>query len=79
MADGHAAQDVGAERGPVGRVVGHQLPGPLPLPHDGHFGLFGMRERVQKLGAQLQIQSHLGEGTRIEVIAPLQSHALAIT
>ncbi|MGV3533387.1 MAG: histidine kinase, partial [Chthoniobacteraceae bacterium] len=51
----------------------------LPLPHDGHFGLFGMRERVQKLGAQLQIQSHFGEGTRIEVVAPLQTPALAIT
>ncbi|MGV3533191.1 MAG: sensor histidine kinase, partial [Chthoniobacteraceae bacterium] len=51
----------------------------LPLPHDGHFGLFGMRERVQKLGAHLQIQSVHGGGTRIEVVAPLQSPALAST
>lgn len=33
----------------------------------GHFGLSGMRERAEKLGGQLRIESHPGRGTRISV------------
>jgi signal transduction histidine kinase len=38
----------------------------------GHFGLLGIRERVDKLGGILQIDSRPGEGTRLAVTAPLR-------
>jgi signal transduction histidine kinase/streptogramin lyase len=38
---------------------------------DGHFGLIGMRERAERLGGELKLASHPGEGTQVEVIAPL--------
>ena len=38
----------------------------------GHFGLLGIRERVDKLGGNLQIDSQPGEGTRLAVTAPLR-------
>ena len=31
----------------------------------GHFGLSGMRERAEKLGGQLRIESRPGHGTRV--------------
>ena len=34
---------------------------------DGHFGLPGMRERAQKVGAHLDVWSRPGAGTEIEV------------
>ena len=34
---------------------------------DGHFGLRGMRERADHIGAQLFVKSAPGEGTQIEV------------
>ncbi|MGB1249983.1 MAG: sensor histidine kinase [Candidatus Promineifilaceae bacterium] len=37
----------------------------------GHFGLIGMRERAQLLGASYQIESPVGEGTLITVCVPL--------
>ena len=30
----------------------------------GHFGLIGMRERAERLGGELKLASHPGEGTR---------------
>jgi len=36
----------------------------------GHFGLLGMRERVQKLGGRLRLDSHPGRGAVVEVEAP---------
>ncbi len=36
----------------------------------GHWGLSGMRERAQTIGAQLKIWSHSGAGTEIELIVP---------
>lgn len=39
---------------------------------EGHFGLIGMRERAQLLGASYQMQSTMGEGTTIVVIVPLR-------
>jgi len=33
----------------------------------GHFGLPGMRERAQKVGAQLDVWSGTGSGTEVEV------------
>jgi signal transduction histidine kinase len=43
----------------------------LPPPSSGHFGLFGMRERAEKLGGDLVIQSRPGEGTEILLRVPL--------
>ena len=37
------------------------------------FGLLGMRERANTLGAQLSIQSRLGQGTRISLTIPLDN------
>lgn len=37
----------------------------------GHFGLIGMRERAERLGGELNLASHPGEGTEVEVTAPL--------
>jgi signal transduction histidine kinase len=39
--------------------------------HEG-FGLQGMRERAQRIGAQLVVASRLGGGSRIETVLPLR-------
>jgi signal transduction histidine kinase len=41
-----------------------------PTRHGG-LGLYGMRERVELIGGRLEIQSAPGEGTRVEVSAPV--------
>ena len=38
-----------------------------PRQTDGHFGLDGVAERIRRFNGQLQIDSHLGQGTRIVV------------
>jgi signal transduction histidine kinase len=38
----------------------------------GHFGLVGMRERAQAIGARLELHSRAGEGTQVDVIVPLR-------
>jgi len=37
----------------------------------GHFGLLGMRERAERLGGELHLESHPGQGTEVEVKVPL--------
>ena len=37
----------------------------------GHFGIIGMRERAERLGGELRLQSRPGEGTEVEVTVPL--------
>jgi signal transduction histidine kinase len=37
----------------------------------GHFGLIGMRERAERLGGELRLESHPGEGTQLDVTVPL--------
>ena len=37
----------------------------------GHFGLIGMRERAERLGGEMHLSSHPGEGTKVEVTVPL--------
>jgi signal transduction histidine kinase len=37
----------------------------------GHFGLLGMRERAERLGGALNLHSHPGDGTQVEVTVPL--------
>jgi two-component system, NarL family, sensor kinase len=39
------------------------------------YGLIGMSERVRLLGGQLHLESTPGEGTRVEVVIPLDSHS----
>jgi signal transduction histidine kinase len=42
----------------------------LDTGRDGHWGLPGMRERAQELGAQLDMWSQLGAGTEVELRIP---------
>jgi signal transduction histidine kinase/ligand-binding sensor domain-containing protein len=37
----------------------------------GHFGLVGMRERAQRLGAELELQSDAERGTRVSLAVPV--------
>jgi signal transduction histidine kinase len=37
----------------------------------GHFGLIGMRERAERLGGELHLQTSPGAGTQVEVTVPL--------
>ena len=39
----------------------------------GHFGLMGMRERLQLLQGKFMIKSHPGQGTKVMITAPLKS------
>jgi signal transduction histidine kinase len=39
-------------------------------PPEGHFGLRGIRERVDALGGQLHVRSGIGEGTELTVQVP---------
>jgi signal transduction histidine kinase len=41
------------------------------LSDQGHFGLIGMRERAELIGARLTIHCSPGEGTTVELILPL--------
>ncbi len=41
-----------------------------PGPHEGHFGLTGMRERVARLSGRFSIESRPGAGTTITVFVP---------
>ncbi len=38
---------------------------------EGHFGLIGMRERAERVGGELKLQSSPGKGTQLEVTVPL--------
>ena len=44
--------------------------GPMDIPDGRRFGLQGIRERVDKLGGALQIDSEPGAGTRLAVTVP---------
>jgi signal transduction histidine kinase len=48
--------------------IGFQMPRqPTDLAPSGHFGLLGMRERADLIGARLEVHSQPGRGTRISV------------
>lgn len=48
--------------------VGFQVPAsPTDFAPSGHFGLLGMRERADLIGARLEVQSAAGRGTRLSV------------
>lgn len=36
----------------------------------GHWGLIGMRERAERIGATLSLRSRLGSGTEIDLVVP---------
>jgi signal transduction histidine kinase len=46
--------------------------GASPAPQ-GHFGLQGMRERMERLGGSLTIESHPGDGTTVTATVPTHS------
>jgi signal transduction histidine kinase len=43
---------------------------PEDLASAGHFGLVGMHERAQIIGARLSLESAPGQGTRVEILLP---------
>ncbi|MEM9643928.1 MAG: sensor histidine kinase [Planctomycetota bacterium] len=43
-----------------------------PRSHDGHFGIEGMSQRVERLGGKFEIESVVGEGTSICLEVPLR-------
>ena len=54
--------------------VGFRVPkSPTDFAPSGHFGLLGMRERADLIGARLDVQSEAGRGTRLSVRVPSPS------
>jgi signal transduction histidine kinase len=41
------------------------------LSRTGHFGLIGMQERAQFIGASLEVRSSPGRGTRVTLRLPI--------
>jgi len=39
---------------------------------DGHWGLSGMRETAERIGAKLRLQSRQGEGAEVELTVPAE-------
>jgi ligand-binding sensor domain-containing protein/signal transduction histidine kinase len=44
---------------------------PASSPANGHYGIIGMRERIEHLGGKFFLRSGPGEGTHLEVAVPL--------
>ena len=42
-------------------------PSSVPGPEEGHFGLLGIRERIEYFDGELKIESSIGDGTKIQV------------
>ena len=49
-------------------------PGSQLGPDQGHFGLSGMRERVERLGGTLSIDSQPGSGTTVHAVVPTRDY-----
>ena len=49
-------------------------PGMQLGPDQGHFGLSGMRERIDRLGGTVSIDSRPGGGTTVRVVVPLREY-----
>ena len=43
---------------------------PAAVPSDGHYGLQGLRERVNRLGGRVEIRTTVKQGTRLSVSVP---------
>jgi signal transduction histidine kinase len=46
-------------------------PASAGLAAEGHFGILGMRERMEQIGGSLEVTSALGVGTTVAVRLPL--------
>jgi len=54
--------------------IGFNMPkSPTDFAPNGHFGLLGMSERADLIGARLEVQSEAGNGTRLIVHMPFSS------
>ena len=54
--------------------IGFNVPkSPTDFASSGHFGLLGIRERADLIGAKLEVQSEAGNGTRLLVHLPFSS------
>ena len=49
-------------------------PGSQLGPDQGHFGLSGMRERIERLGGALSIASQPGAGTTVRAVVPMKDY-----
>ncbi|HLO14975.1 MAG TPA: ATP-binding protein, partial [Anaerolineales bacterium] len=48
--------------------IGFAVPkSPTDFAPSGHFGLLGIRERADLIGARLELESEIGQGTRLSV------------
>jgi signal transduction histidine kinase len=55
--------------------VGFQVSNsPTDFAPSGHFGLLGMHERAELIGARLEVRSETGKGTRLSVHIPIASN-----
>jgi signal transduction histidine kinase len=63
----YAATDVRVLVRDDGRGIDEQV---LSTGRDGHWGLPGMRERAERIGARLKVWSRAGAGTEIELVVP---------
>ena len=43
------------------------IPSKCPGPNEGHFGMQGIRERINRLGGKIEIDSTIGSGTKVTV------------
>jgi signal transduction histidine kinase len=43
----------------------------VDAPQSGHYGLRGMREQAELIGARLNVSSRLGQGTRVTIEMPV--------
>lgn len=50
------------------------VPGQVSGAHQGHFGLVGMRERIERLEGTLHLESTPGRGTTVRLEVPLRSY-----
>lgn len=59
--------------------VGFQVPGsPGEFAPSGHFGLLGLYERAELIGASLSIKSEAGKGTQLTIQLPFQGKEMEI-
>ncbi len=57
----------------VGQAVGPGRQAEPPAPRPSHYGLVGMRERIEYLGGTLTVESAPGRGTRIQALVPAKA------
>lgn len=60
----------------IDQGAGFEMPDhPIDLSRQGHFGLLGLQERAELIGAALEIHSVRGQGTRIRVTLPFSDNS----